>query len=316
MSARILLIEDNATNLELMVYLLQAYGYSPVTALDGEAGIEIAQREQPDLILCDIGMAEMDGYAVAAHLRNEPELCEIPLVAVTALAMVGDRDRILAAGFDGYIAKPIDPEVFVPQVQAFLPGGQHLTHERRPAAEPAAVAGGNQPTPISPKRATILAVDDTPSNLNLLRSILEPSGYEVIGVPTVDDALKLAEKCPPDLILADVHMPNKNGFDLILAAKTNPVLDSIPFIFLSSTGSEDDEKRQGIALGADLYIVRPIEPEALLAEIESCLNGGDDRAYPVPAADAMRSTGRRGVPRFGTSLPGIAGLPGRSVGEE
>lgn len=121
--AKILVIEDNPTNLQLMVYLLQAFGHTPLEALDGEAGLELIRRESPDLILCDIHLPGTDGFGVARQLKSQPAFSAIPLVAVTALAMVGDRDRILSAGFNGYITKPITPETFVGQVESFLPPG-------------------------------------------------------------------------------------------------------------------------------------------------------------------------------------------------
>src|ERR1041384_2263983 len=120
MSHRILVIEDNSTNIYLMTYLLKAFGYAFYTASDGEEGLEIARCERPDLIICDLQLPKMDGYAVARALKGDPDLRAIPLIAVTAFAMVGDRDRVLATGFDGYIAKPISPETFVGQVKAFL----------------------------------------------------------------------------------------------------------------------------------------------------------------------------------------------------
>ena len=119
--ARIVVIEDNPTNLQLMVYLLQAFGHTPLDAVDGETGLELIRRESPELVLCDIHLPGMDGFGVAHQLKGHPDLRAIPLVAVTALAMVGDRDRILSAGFDGYITKPIAPETFVGQVEGFLP---------------------------------------------------------------------------------------------------------------------------------------------------------------------------------------------------
>jgi CheY-like chemotaxis protein len=120
MGARILVIEDNPTNLELMTYLLRAFGHTPLTAGDGEAGVEAALRERPDLVLCDLAMPRLDGYGVVRRLKADPALRHIPVVAVTASAMVGDRDRVIATGFDGYISKPIDPETFVAEVEGFL----------------------------------------------------------------------------------------------------------------------------------------------------------------------------------------------------
>ena len=130
MTARILVAEDNPTNLSLMEYLLRAYGYAVLTAADGELAVEQARREVPDVILMDIQMPRLNGYEAAARLKQIPALSAIPIVAVTALAMVGDREAILARGFDGYIAKPITPEAFVPQVEAFIPA--HLRSEGRP----------------------------------------------------------------------------------------------------------------------------------------------------------------------------------------
>lgn len=120
MSARILVIEDNAANMELMTYLLQAFGCVTLTARDGIEGIEAAARERPDLIVCDLQLPLVSGYDVARQLKADPALRGIPLVAVTALAMVDDRGKALAAGFDGYISKPIAPETFAQQVRAFL----------------------------------------------------------------------------------------------------------------------------------------------------------------------------------------------------
>jgi CheY-like chemotaxis protein len=118
--ARILVVEDNETSLELMVYLLEAFGHTVLVARDGLQGLQVAEREKPQLMLIDVHMPKLDGYELSQQLKNNPGLRSIPLVAVTALAMVGDRDKALAAGFDGYIAKPIDPETLVTQLEGFL----------------------------------------------------------------------------------------------------------------------------------------------------------------------------------------------------
>jgi CheY-like chemotaxis protein len=118
--ARILVIEDNPQNIELMRFLLEAFGHEPVLARDGEEGAAMALSDPPDLIVCDIQMPKLDGYGLLSRLKNDERLRSIPCVAVTALAMSGDRDKLLAAGFEGYISKPIEPETFVVEVQAFL----------------------------------------------------------------------------------------------------------------------------------------------------------------------------------------------------
>lgn len=120
MPRHILIIEDHPANLELMVYLLRAAGHICSVATDGEAGVQAAARERPDLILCDIAMPVLDGYGVVARLAADAALREIPVIAVTASAMVGDRAAVLARGFTGYVSKPITPERFVADIEAFL----------------------------------------------------------------------------------------------------------------------------------------------------------------------------------------------------
>jgi two-component system cell cycle response regulator len=123
MGARILVVEDNAANLELMTYLLRAFGHATEAARDGRKGVEMAVRGGFDAIVCDIQLPGLDGFEVARAIREHGGP-PIPLLAVTAFAQVGDRERALAAGFDGYISKPIEPETFVQQVEAFLPASQ------------------------------------------------------------------------------------------------------------------------------------------------------------------------------------------------
>jgi CheY-like chemotaxis protein len=120
MAARILIVEDNEANLGLVRYLLQFHGYPTLEATDGDIAVEMARTERPDIILCDLQMPGMDGFGVLRAIRADPNLAALPVLAVTALSMPGDRESVLAAGFDGYLAKPIDPETFVKDVETFL----------------------------------------------------------------------------------------------------------------------------------------------------------------------------------------------------
>ncbi|MEQ1761405.1 MAG: response regulator [Vicinamibacterales bacterium] len=122
--AKILIVEDNGSNMKLMEYLLRAFGHTALTARDGEAGLTAALEHRPELVLMDLHMPTMDGFESCRRMREHDILRAMPIVAVTASAMVGDRDLILARGFDGYIAKPITPETFVQQVEQFIPAGR------------------------------------------------------------------------------------------------------------------------------------------------------------------------------------------------
>lgn len=118
--ARILIIEDVPENMELMRYLLTAFGHEVLSATDGCSGLDAASKVQPELIVCDVHLPGIDGYELVRQVRALQALKTVPIVAVTALAMVGDRERGLAAGFDGYLYKPIDPETFVNDLQRYL----------------------------------------------------------------------------------------------------------------------------------------------------------------------------------------------------
>lgn len=126
MSARILVIEDNPTNMELVEYLLKAAGHTFLSATDGMRGLEVIRRERPDLIVCDLQMPVLDGYAVLRQLRADAQLRSIPIIAVTALSMPGDRRNVLVAGFNGYISKPIEPENFIADLEKLLPPAQRM----------------------------------------------------------------------------------------------------------------------------------------------------------------------------------------------
>jgi two-component system cell cycle response regulator len=266
MPARILIIEDNEANLELMSYLLRAFGHSVVAARDGVLGLEMARGGEADLVLCDIQLPGIGGREIASRLRADAAFDRLPLVAVTALAMVGDRETMLAAGFDGYIAKPIAPESFVPQVEAFLPAAMHGS------LNAVASAPGVDAASAIGKSATILVVDDKPDNLELARSLFRPSGYRVLTATGMRAALAMAREAAPDLIISDVCMPDDSGWEFILAIKADAQLRSIPFVFLTSTMTAEADRQRGLALGAAKFIFRPIEPEQLLKEIDSCLS--------------------------------------------
>lgn len=266
----ILVIEDNAANLELMTYLLHAYSYETVTASGGEEGLRLARQARPQVILCDVQMPGMGGFEVLRALKSDPSTQAIPVVAVTALAMVGDRDRIVAAGFDGYIGKPIVPETFVSQVERFLAvksaelpkANVDRAHAQQPRKDPQA------------EGIRILAVDNTPANLDLLVSLLRPLGYQVETAPSVAAGLEIARTRRPHLIISDVHMPGQSGFDFLLEVKADAALRDIPFLLASATSWGTDSNRQAEKLGAMLFLMRPVDPEKLLTVVKKALGAG------------------------------------------
>jgi len=120
MKGTILLIEENAENRYLVTFLLEQRGHEIIPAESGPMGLRLASEVLPDLILLDIQLPGMDGHAVARALKSDPCLKHIPVIAVTSYAMVGDREKCFAAGAEGYIEKPINPESFVAEIERFL----------------------------------------------------------------------------------------------------------------------------------------------------------------------------------------------------
>lgn len=266
---RVLVIEDNRANLLLTTHLLAAFNHTPLEATDGETGLALARREKPDLILCDVQLPDIDGTEVARRLKEDVETRRIPLVAVTALAMAGDRESLLSAGFDGYITKPIEPESFITTVEGFVAVENRrtiLVSPPRPelqAADPPSLI-------LAQHRGTICIVDDHKANLELLRTILEAFGYSVIATRGVSEALAAIAKSKPDLVLSDWHMPEGGGPALITMIRADPELRFIPVIFLSCSAQYGAEESSGLALGADGFLRYPIDPRALLNKIEDC----------------------------------------------
>jgi two-component system cell cycle response regulator len=183
--------------MELMSYLLTAFGHTPLTAFDGESGVRQAREQLPDLILCDVHLPKLDGYGVVGMLKADPRLRAIPVLAVTALAMVGDRERLLQAGFDGYVAKPIEPEQFGAQLDPFLP------------------AAGAPPPP----QQLVLVVDDDAFMRDVLADFLGEEGYTILAASGAAEGLALMARHRVGAVLCDQCMPLMNGTSFMERAR-------------------------------------------------------------------------------------------------
>ena len=120
MSKTILIVEDNILNMKLFNDLLQVHGYNTIQAIDGFEFLNLVKKNKPDLILMDIRLREISGLELTKMLRADHELCRTPVVAVTALAMKKDKERILECGCDGYISKPVSVQTLLDTVSKFL----------------------------------------------------------------------------------------------------------------------------------------------------------------------------------------------------
>jgi two-component system cell cycle response regulator DivK len=121
MSRRILVVEDQEDNRRITRDLLTSAGYELIEAVDGEAGVHLAETERPDLILMDIQLPVLDGHEATRRIKQNPELRHIPIIVVTSYALSGDDQKAMAAGSDGYVAKPFSPRQLLATIRKFLP---------------------------------------------------------------------------------------------------------------------------------------------------------------------------------------------------
>jgi len=285
--ARILIIEDNPANIELMSFLLSAYGHAPLSAADGPRGVAAARSERPDLIACDVNLPGMDGFAVLAELKGDPALAGVPILAVTALAMTGDREKVLAAGFDGYISKPIEPESFVAELEAFL--------TTAPASAPAAAAVPVAAPPVTATVAdaapaaapdagarTLLLVDDDRFMLGVLNDMLIGQPYRVLSACSGEEALDVLSHEPVEVILCDQAMPGMRGTE-VLAEAAARYPNTVRLMLSGQPDLTDIEAaiRSGVADG---HYIKPLGARALREQLDEAFRLQSARGMGVSQA--------------------------------
>jgi two-component system, cell cycle response regulator len=252
----ILVVEDNPLNMKLVRSLLTLTGYRVLEADDAEQGIQLASTHRPDLILMDIQLPGMDGLEATRIIKAREELKHIPVVALTSFAMPGDEQKAREASCSGYITKPIDTRKFIAIIQGFL-------SPEKPSAE-------NESRNELSGKPRIMIVDDDPLNIKLLKARLPAEKYETLSASNGEQAIQIADKDLPDLILLDIMMPDLDGFTVSRMLKENPNTREIPIILVTALEGLDD-KIKGLETGADEFLTKPVNTIELLSRINSLL---------------------------------------------
>jgi CheY-like chemotaxis protein len=262
--ARILIIEDEANNLDVARRIVRGAGHEAITATDGLAGLEMARRDRPDAVLVDLLLPKLDGWAVTRAIREEPWAKGIPIIAVSALAMEADRARARDAGCDDFVTKPYAPAELRAVLNRYFTDGSAPRTAARPAELP---ASGIEP---SERLGRVLVVDDEPANVELIVRRLSGNGYETLTASNGHDAIAIATKEQPDLILMDIMMPGLDGWQATRLLKGDPKTANIPVVFVTARDSPEDVAA-GFEAGGMMYVNKPVEPVELFARVRQAI---------------------------------------------
>jgi len=254
---RVLLVEDNEMNRDMLSRRLGKRGYEVEIALDGKQGVARALAGDIDVVLMDMNLPELDGWEATRQIRADPKGASLPIIALTAHAMSGDRDKAIEAGCNDYDTKPVDFDRLLAKIGAAVR-----------AAEPAPPTSA-PPTPPAPSH--ILVVDDVADNRDILRRRLEKEGHRVTVAENGRQALERAAAEPMDLVLLDILMPELDGHETLARLKGEAATRDIPVIMISALDDVAGIARC-VAAGAEDYLTKPFDPVLLRARIGASLD--------------------------------------------
>ena len=275
--ARILVVDDEPQNLELMEAMLLPQAYEVLLAGTSEQGLAAAHDRRPDLIILDLMMPRISGFEVCARLKTDPQTGGIPVLFVTALTSVGDKERALAAGGDDFLTKPIQRAELLARVEALL-RVRHLNRdldralaylhevaEARPDQGP-----GERPAPAAPEAgaAAILVVDSDPACRQLYASLLREVGGVIHEAEEGSAALQIAQKVPIDVVLLDIVLPDMSGLDVM--AKLGELIPDSPVIMMTAHPTSEGAMA-ALRLGVFDFFVKDVKDEIILAAVSRAL---------------------------------------------
>ena len=276
---KILLVEDNEANREMLSYRLKRREYKLLTAVDGAEAVSLAAAEKPDLILMDLSLPIMNGWEATKQIKANPNTKNIPVIALTAHAMSGDRQKALEAGCDDYDSKPIDFSRLIDKMKALLERNsssqlkqvatriESIKSNTQPksAVEPSTLQLSDtaEPLEVDVAATKILLVEDNEANRKMLSYRLRRRKYELLIAVDGAEAVSLAAAEEPDLILMDLSLPIMNGWDATKQIKANPNTKNIPIIALTAHAMIGD-RQTALEAGCDDYDSKPIDFSRLI----------------------------------------------------
>ena len=267
--ARILIAEDFPDIRNILGLLLTTSGHEIIEASDGREAVEKAVSEQPDLILMDMSMPVLSGWDATRKVKADPKTAHIPVIALTAHALKGDKERAWQAGCDGFITKPIDNELLEHTIEQILSHGQDSDEQTGMAPEEIAVQETTRRSTdklLNIHNQHILIIDEDHDTADYISGELRSRGYRTSVAERREQAFSLMETDPVDLVVCEIELPDASGYEITEQIKANSQMPFTPVILV--TEGEIDWERALVA-GADDFLAKPINPSKLLVRVRS-----------------------------------------------
>ena len=273
MTARILVVDDMPLNLKLLTTRLAHDYYVVSTAVNGAEALEKIEAERPDLVLLDIMMPEMDGFEVCRRIRENPETATLPVVMVTALSDVADRVRGLEAGADDFLTKPINEVALMARVRSLLRLKVVMDEwelREKTSRQFAFDAVPAPPVDNSIAGSRLLLLEDDPNERDFIRNALAAREALVDTTDKIADAASMVRTGYYDLIFASLDLKNEDALLICPQVRTHEASRHMPIILLANENGTA-RAAQGLDLGANDYLTRPIDPNELVARTRTLL---------------------------------------------
>jgi CheY-like chemotaxis protein len=253
-SWKVLVVDDEQDNLEMIAETMSFYGATTKAAKSGAEGLEILESFRPNLILLDLSMPKMDGWQMRMRIKENPANANVPIVALTAHAMSGDKERVLAAGFDGYIAKPINIASLIDDLRNTL----------------------QEKGSLSMMNWQALVIEDETDSMELVQGILEYHGIRSTGAPTAEEAFQVLETRTPDLFIIDLALPGMDGWGFLKQLKSDERWSRIPRVAVTAYHNPFLAEK-AIEAGFHAYFAKPIDATSFVRELQGIIKAEHEK---------------------------------------
>jgi two-component system cell cycle response regulator len=271
-NAKVLIVDDDPTNVKLLAAKLGDSGYIHLKAYSGEEALRIARSEKPDLMLLDIMMPDLNGFEVAAQMKNSHETANIPIILVTALDGSDNKTKGLEAGADDFLNKPVNTAELKTRVKSLLRLKRYSDQLKTRAQAEGMVLTSflSDETLLESSLPSILIVEDSPADAKLFKSLLNSLACNIWTAHSGEEALSICSNYRIDVMILDVLLPGRDGYEIVKQVKENGPTQSLQIIVVTAL-QDIESKIKAFEFGADDYLVKPVNFNEFRARVNSLL---------------------------------------------